>query len=223
MSEIIPLLKHKTYSILYSCKRFHCLCVYILFDHPATDGCWDHFLCVVLLQCPTELLCMCVCPQVHVDPHDGLFTLVDTDRHYKLYHWFIQQMFMSICLLCRCGWILSFRVKKMDTKFHIQNEPKCVQKHIHTEAHAQVRDMVPTLQALSVCIRTDRCAHVGGRSIQHSLWHIVGAEEIHVEWIKGVQKGVLGSLAFRVQQSYHPGVAKGSGPSRTKAQRWECT
>lgn len=169
MSEIIPSLKHKTYSIFYSCKRFHCLCIYILFDRPAIDGCWDHFLCVVLLQCCTEPLCMCVCPQVHVDPHDGLFTLVDTDRHYKLYHWFIQQIFMSICLLCRCGWILSFRVKKMDTKFHIQNEPKCVQKHIHTEAHTQVRDVVPTLQALSVCIRTDRCAYVGGRSIQQSL------------------------------------------------------
>ena len=127
---IILLLKCKTYSILYSCRWFHCLYMCILFDHPAIDGCWDHFLCVLLLQCCIEQLCVYVCPQVHVEPHDELFILVDIDRHYKLYHWFIQQIFMSICLLCarqsRCGWILSFRVKEMDTKFHMQNEPKCV-------------------------------------------------------------------------------------------------
>ena len=76
---------------------------------------------------------------------------------------------------------------------------------------------------LSLCQDRQTCAHMGCRSAQHGLWHIVGAQEVDVEWIEGVQKGFLVSLAFRVQQSFHPDVAKGRGASRTEAQRWECT
>lgn len=60
---------------------------------------------------------------------------------------------------------------------------------------------------------------------QHGLCHIVGAQKICVERIEGVQKGIPGRLLW-AQLSGSSRVitwdmAKGRGPRRTKAQRWE--
>lgn len=59
MLEIIPLLKRKAYSTLYSCKRFHCLRTCVSLGRPAVAGCWGHFLRVLLLQCRAQQLRVC--------------------------------------------------------------------------------------------------------------------------------------------------------------------